>query len=493
PRAHAVAAVTLSSMSTSGPSAVPIPLHIVGEPPVPPAPPAPDVLGMSGGPGRRPGPVVRQGGVDWAALGVDPRWKDQETGDCAAVLSPVLGPATGLEPYKRFAAGARQRGETALVVACIGAGKRSHNVFSGPVAPGIHLPGRYGSISANPLPDGVSCELADGLDHAEHDLGTRLLNRPPDTWFRLAYFRESGSSRPGVARVWPPPGEGELRPILVDGLGEPVAGVWVPAGGGARWFVVPHGTDQRLLVEWLVQHALPAYVPGALTRARSPLVRDPAFATDAEARLVETIAEEQRAYERRQAELQQQLAELRAVADPLRDRLLFGTGRPLEDAVHDVLVAAGAAVARLDDVYGTQSADLLAECGGRRVLVEVKSANQRPPHSLPDKLLKHLNTWPGLPGTEPVDGGVLVVNHQIKLQPAQRDAEVYTDRAFADALTVPVIGSVRLFDWWRREDWDAVRHAVFGDTGGAQPPEIAVPDADPQTSGRPGLLSRLRR
>lgn len=480
----------MSTMSTPGPSAAPIPLHIAGEPP---APPAPDVIGTFGAPGPQPAPTVRPEALDWAALGVEPRWKNQETGDCAAVLSPFLGPATGLEPYKRYAAGARQRGETALVVACTGAGKRSHNVFSGTVAPGIHLPDRHGSISANPLPAGVSLELADGLDHAEHDLGTRLLNRPPDTWFRLTYLRESRSSRPGVATVWPPPGAGELRPILVDGLGDPVAGVWMPTGGSARWFVVPHGTDQRLLVDWLVQHALPAYVPGALTRARSTLVRDPAFATDAEARLAETIAEEQRAHEQRQTELQQQLAALRAVADPLRDRLLFGTGHPLEDAVHDVLVAAGAAVTRLDDVYGTKSADLLAEYGGRRLLVEVKSANHRPPQSLPDKLVKHLNTWHGLTGTEPVDGGVLVINHQIRLPPAQRDAEVYTDRAFADALTVPVIGSARLFDWWRREDWDAMRHAVFGDTGGAQPPEIAVPDADPKASGRAGLLSRLRR
>ncbi|WP_232838851.1 hypothetical protein [Streptomyces geranii] len=477
-------------MSTPGPSAAPIPLHIVGEPP---ALPAPNVIGTSAGPDHRPAPAVRPGVVDWAALGVEPRWKGQETGDCAAVLSPVLGPATGLEPYKRYAAGARQRGETALVVACPGAGKRSHNVFSGTVAPGIHLPDHYGSISANPLPTGVSPQLADGLDHAEHDLGTRLLNRPPDTWFRLTHLKESGSSNPGAARMWPPPGEGELRPILVDGRGDPVAGVWMPEGGGARWFVVPHGTDQRLLVEWLVQHALPAYVPGALTRARSTLLRDPAFATDAEAGLVETIAEEQRAHERRQTELQQQLAELRAVADPLRDGLVFGTGRALEDAVHEVLVAVGAAVTRLDEVFGTKSADLLAEYGGCRVLVEVKSANNRPPHSLPDKLLKHLNTWPGLTGSEPVDGGVLVVNHQTKLPPAQRDAEVYTDRAFADALTVPVIGSACLFDWWRCEDWDAVRQAVFGDTGVAQTPDIAVPDADPKASGRPGLFSRLRR
>ncbi|MEV7641341.1 hypothetical protein AB0O32_15495 [Streptomyces rubiginosohelvolus] len=475
-------------MSTSALSAAPIPLHIAGEPA---APPAPVVLGASTGTERPPAPTARPEAADWAALGVEPRWRGQETGDCAAVLSPLSGPATGREPYKRYAEGARQRGETALVIACIGAGKHTHNVFSGTVAPGIHLPGHHGQISASPLPAGVSPELADGLDHAEHDLATRLLKHP--TWFRLTHLKARSSGH-GAARVWPPPqGEGELRPLLVDGLGAPVAGVWMPASGSARWFVVPHGTDQRLLVQWLVQHALPAYVPGALTRARSPLVRDPALATDAEARLVETIAEEQRSHEQRQTELQQQLAALRAVADPLRDRLLFGTGHPLEDAVHDVLVAAGATVTRLDAVYGTKSADLLAEYNGRRVLVEVKSANNRPSQSLPDKLLKHLNTWPALPGAEPVDGGVLVVNYQTRLPPAQRDAEVYTDRAFADALPFPVISSACLFDWWRREDWDAMRHAVFGDTGSAQPPETATPDTDPKPPARPSLLSRLRR
>ncbi|MCR8945608.1 hypothetical protein ABT013_32010 [Streptomyces bacillaris] len=56
-----------------------------------------------------------------------------------------------------------------------------------------------------------------------------------------------------------------------------------------------------------------------------------------------------------------------------------------------------------------------------------------------------------------------------------------------------MISSARLFDWWRREDWDAMRHAVFGDTGSAQLPETAMPDAEPKASGRPGLLSRLRR
>lgn len=101
-RAHALGATTVATMSTPGPSAAPIPLHIVGEPP---APPAPDVIGTSAGQGRRPAPAP--GAVDWATLGVEPRWKEQETGDCAAVLSSDRGPATGLEPYKRYAEGAR--------------------------------------------------------------------------------------------------------------------------------------------------------------------------------------------------------------------------------------------------------------------------------------------------------------------------------------------------------------------------------------------------
>ncbi|WP_260988067.1 hypothetical protein [Streptomyces sp. CFMR 7] len=102
------------------------------------------------------------------------------------MLSPLLGPATGRDPCKRYAEGARQRGETGLVIACIGAGKHSYNVFSGSVAPGIHLPGHHGQISASPLPAGVSPELTDGLDHAEYDLATRLLNPP----------RTPGSARP---------------------------------------------------------------------------------------------------------------------------------------------------------------------------------------------------------------------------------------------------------------------------------------------------------
>jgi hypothetical protein len=476
-------------MSTLGTGAAPVPLHIVSEPP---SPPAPEVIGTAAGAGRQPSPAPRPGSLNWAALGVEPRWKGQETSDCAAILSPVLGPATGVEGYTRYAEGARRRGETVLVVACIGAGERHHSVFSGTVAPGINLPGLYSSIAANPLPDGASLELANGLDHAEHDLGARLLNRSPGAWFRLT-LQQGAPHSPGVTVLAPKPVKGVLRPILVDGLGAPVAGVWVPADGSARWFVVPYGTDQHLLVEWLVQHALPAYVPGALSRARSSLVRDPAFATDAEARLVEKIAQEQRAHERRQAELQQKLDTLRAVADPLRDGLLYGTGRPLEDAVRDVLVAAGVTVTRLDDVYGPESADLLAEYGGLRVLIEVKSAKNRSPHSLPDKLLTHLKSWPHRPGAEPVDGGVLVVNHQVLLPPSQRDAEVYTDRVFANSLTVPVIGSIRLLDWWIHEDWASIRRAVFGSTDEVRLAEAAGPDVEPKPSAPTGLFTRFRR
>ncbi|MFB8290664.1 hypothetical protein [Kitasatospora purpeofusca] len=221
-------------MSTTSPSAAPVPLHIAIEAPPPPAPFAPTVIGSAAGPHNRPSPAPKPTGPDWAALGIELRWKDQETSDCAAILSPVLGPATGAEEYTRYAAGAQRRGESVLVVACTGAGERSYNVFSGTVAPGIHLPGAYGQITANPLPNGVRPELADNLDHAEHELGARLLNSPPNTWFGLKLLQAiTHSGRAGSAVIAPKPKEAVLRPILVDGLGNPIAGVWVPADRGA--------------------------------------------------------------------------------------------------------------------------------------------------------------------------------------------------------------------------------------------------------------------
>jgi hypothetical protein len=79
-------------------------------------------------------------------------------------------------------------------------------------------------------------------------------------------------------------------------------------------------------------------------------------------------------------------------------------------------------------------------------------------------LQRHLATWPELRPQEPVDGGVLIVNHQHKLEPYQRAPQVYSRREFVAALTVPVLSTRALFDWWRVSDWSAIRQGVLGPT-----------------------------
>lgn len=104
---------------------------------------------------------------------------------------------------------------------------------------------------------------------ADRDLGLRLLNGSTSTWWTLS--ASATMSYPGAGG--PPTRhhlDGRLKPILQDGLGNPMVAVWVPADADQRWYIVPDGADGDLVVEWLVQQALPAYVPHALRRVRSP-------------------------------------------------------------------------------------------------------------------------------------------------------------------------------------------------------------------------------
>ncbi|MFD4764195.1 hypothetical protein ACFWOJ_36870 [Streptomyces sp. NPDC058439] len=55
----------------------------------------------------------------------------------------------------------------------------------------------------------------------------------------------------------------------------------------------------------------------------------------------------------------------------------------------------------------------------------------------------------------------MIVNHQHRLDPAERPVEVY-QRRVVDALPFPVITSGDLFRWWRTQDWAAVQAAVLG-------------------------------
>jgi hypothetical protein len=161
--------------------------------------------------------------------------------------------------------------------------------------------------------------------------------------------------------------------------------------------------------------------------------------------------------------LEGDLRRAEAAAEPIRYGLLYGSGADLVAAVEAVLTAAGLTIVDLDkELGGTKSADLLVHAGTQRVLVEVKAVSGAAPESLVGHLQRHLTTWPQLRPHEPVDGGVLIVNHQHKLYPVERSATVYSRPEFVAALTVPVISTVELFGWWRTRDWASIRATVLG-------------------------------
>ena len=101
--------------------------------------------------------------------------------------------------------------------------------------------------------------------------------------------------------------------------------------------------------------------------------------------------------------------------------MLFGGGAELVGAVARVLTDAGLDVVDLDEFVGrTDSADLLVTDGRRqRLLVEVKSASGMPSERLVGDLSRHLQTWPEIRDDLPVGGGLLVVNHQMRVPPAE--------------------------------------------------------------------------
>jgi hypothetical protein len=94
-----------------------------------------------------------------------------------------------------------------------------------------------------------------------------------------------------------------------------------------------------------------------------------------------------------------------------------------------------------------------------------------------------------------VGGGVLIVNHQHKMETYRRSPQVYTRPEFVNALTVPVIETRTLFDWWRVSDWRSIRDAVLAPAhpvDGIAPQPGLSPTYGP-TSPKPQNQTWLRR
>lgn len=484
-----------------------VPLH-VGQPQSappestpPPGVPRKAPLGRIGRRQSRSCPLVDPG-IDWHRHGIEPRWVGMETSDCAAALEPSIFHSSGGKELQRFLAGAHTRNETALVVATIGnADDDSPRWPLATADASISLPEFRGSICGTRLPAGAHLLLAAGLSPTDQDLGLRLLNRPANApWWTLKLSGivlqpGDGSSAPTHRE----PG-GNLQPILVDGLGDPVVATWVPEEGNERWYVIPDASDWNNTLDWLIHRALPAYVPNALRRARSPYFIDPEFQTKDEATARQALVELETRYAQEKTQLEDQLRLVSAAADPVRYGLLYGTGAELVAAVALVLRDAGFVVVNLDELLGdTTSADLLVTYEQERRLVEIKSAGGRAPEALVGDLKRHLETWPQLRPGEPVGGGVLIVNYQHKLEPHERVCQIYSRPEFVGALTIPALGTRELFDWWRIADWSSIRKVMLGQmnkTTGDTFPQPAVRSLSmplPAMSQRRPRLFRRRK
>ena len=434
-------------------------------------------------------------GIEWQQHGVEPRWVGMETSDCAAALEPSIFHGHGATELQRFFAGAGARHETALIVATIG--DVNDDSPRSPLATAdasVSLPELRGTISGIRLPSGGRPSLAAELSPADRDLGLRLLNRPDDApWWSLKLSGVTLESGAGGGSTRYEPG-GELEPILVDGLGDPVVAAWASAEDDQRWYVIPDATDWNGILDWLIHRALPAHVPGALRRVRSPHFIDPGLQTEGEATVRRALGDLEERYAEEKSRLEDALRRASAAADPVRYGLLYGTGAELVEAVGLVLARAGFTTVNLDLLLGSSaSADLLVTYEQQRRLVEIKSASGNASEALVADLTRHLETWPQIRPHEPVGGGVLIVNHQHQLDPQERTSAVYRRREFVDALTVPVLGTRDLFEWWRASDWTWMRQEVLGERNQPAEEKPWTPMASPTPESAPVMRPRWPR
>lgn len=441
-------------------------------------------------------PTVASPTLDWGSLGFEPRWLGFDTADCAVALQPSIFAGHGADEFDRFRHGAESRGETALVVSPIGdPDDQPRSVLVRP-DDSIHLGRLESSIASRPLGKGARVRAAADLNDADSHLALRMLScSPAPVWRSLSLHGVTYEAYNGTLQH---AAQGTLIPILETELGEPVVAVWVSPDAVERRYAVPAETPWPLLLQWLLEHALPEYVPGAMRRARRPLAADPALMTrrERDARTALTVFEIE--YADRRRELERDLEEAQTAASAVREGLLYGTGTPLVHAVRAVLESAGVVVVDLDEkLGGTKNADLLCSYDGRSRLVEVKAASGSAPERAYQDLIRHLREWPSLPDTTPVEGGALVLNHEHRIVPLERRPKPYGRPEFLAAQTEPVITTIALFSAWCEADSATIRSFLFGPVAehGTPAPGVVTPSVVTAGPRQPAASRRgwLRR
>lgn len=429
-------------------------------------------------------PAVAGDDIDWVASGLEPRWIGFDTADCAAALAPSVFHGQGADEFDRFRDGAANRGEIAIVISPIGGEEKSPHrmsIFQGSAS--VSIGGSDTSIAGRQLGLGAGVQLRQDLGEVDRQLGLRLLNlRPAPQWYRLT-LESQIFIQPNGARVAGPP-EGTLFPILETELGEPVVAVWLSTDGVERRYLVPSDVPWLQLLSWLSEQALPEFVPGTMERARRHLATDPSLMTRRERGARDVLADLEADYVVRKERLTEELLAAETAARSVREGLLYGTAGSLVKAVQLVLEAAGITVVDVDEMLGdTSNADLLCTFDGRSVLVEVKSASGSPSERLYQDMLRHLREWPHLPHVPHVDGGALIVNHQTRKPPQERDVQPFTRPEFLAARSEPVVTTLGIFEAWREEDWDSVRILLFGEPASGHPAERVPPSPEPVVPG----------
>lgn len=423
-----------------------------------------------GGTGVRPTITSEQ--FDWGTLGLTPRWVGEDSSGAVAAIEPNQYLDRGATEWARFITGARHRSEVALAVSMIGHPRPPEEVnyrgILGGADESVDLPGAaagLGSVSGYRTPLAVAPAIADGLVRADRDLALRLINTRglASDWWTL--HRHATAIQPGgggPVQVMEP--DGSLQPVLVSAAGEVVAAVWIAPDEQVRHYIIPWLSSWKTVLDWLVQQAIPEFVPSAVRRVHANIGADPALQTIAEMSALSARAELDEQYRANSEQLEQALREARSEADEVRFNLLYGRATPLENAVSAVLTDAGITVTPLDkDLQKTASADLLVSYRARRRLVEVKSESGNASEKLVGDARNHLSTWSALRPDVQIDGVSLIINHQIRTYPGDRAQQAYTRPEFVQSLPIPVTTTTALFDAWRRGDFDAIRAAVFGD------------------------------
>jgi hypothetical protein len=146
--------------------------------------------------------------IDWAGLGLMPRWVGEDSSEAVAALEPSLFHDCGVDEWRRFLAGAQSRGELALVVSLVGSAVEPvYRALGGPRA-GVMLPGATAcSVGGERLALASPPEPATDLGRADRDLALRLTSVRPNElpWWSLEL---SGYEVRRGRNVGAPPTEG---------------------------------------------------------------------------------------------------------------------------------------------------------------------------------------------------------------------------------------------------------------------------------------------